>query len=84
MIEGLLHGRLTECFSEKRALALGLKGCISLYLWLMEVPGLGIKSELKLLTYATATAMLDMSPIGDLHWSLQQYHFLNPLSKARD
>ena len=51
----------------------------------MEVPGLGIKSKLQLLAYATATAMWDLNRIFDLHHSWQQRQILNPLSKeARD
>ena len=30
---------------------------LGLHLWLMEVPGLGVESELHLLAYAAATAM---------------------------
>ena len=50
----------------------------------MEVPRLGVKSELQLLAYGTATAMLDLSCICDLHHNLWQPQILNPLSKARD
>ena len=39
------------------------------HLWHMEIPRLGVKSELQLLAYAIATAM---------HW------ILNPLSEAGD
>ena len=31
------------------------------HLWHMEVPGLGVKLELQLLAYTTATAMRDLS-----------------------
>ena len=59
-----------------------------LFLWLclrhVEVPGLGIRPELQLPAYATATATLDLSHICDLCHSLQQHQILNPLSKARD
>ena len=48
----------------------------------MEVPRLGVGSELQLLAYATATA--DPSQICNLHHRLQQCRLLNPLSKARD
>ena len=48
----------------------------------MEVPRLGVKSELQLPAYATATP--DPSHICDLHHSSQQRPILNPLSKARD
>ena len=49
----------------------------------MEVPRLGIESELQLLAYTTATATLDLSHIHDLHHILQQHQILNPLSEAK-
>ena len=48
----------------------------------MEVPRLGVESELQLLAYPTATATWDLSRICDLHLSSQQYRILNPLSEA--
>ena len=50
----------------------------------MEVPRLGVESELQLPAYTTATATvtLDPSHVCDLCCSLQ--HILNPLRKARD
>ena len=50
----------------------------------MEVPRLGVESELKLLAYATATAMQDPSHICNLYHSSRQHQILNPLSEARD
>ena len=50
----------------------------------MEVPRLGVESELYPLAYATAIAKPDPSHICDLHHSSQQRQILNPLSKARD
>ena len=50
----------------------------------MEVPRLGVESELQLLVYTTATATWDPSHIYDLHSSLPQCWILNPLSEARD
>ena len=50
----------------------------------MEVPRLGVESELQLLAYATATATWDPSHVCDLHHSSRQCQILNPLSKARD
>ena len=50
----------------------------------MEVPRLGIKSELQLLVYATATATPDQSRVCDLHHSSWKRWMLNPLSEARD
>ena len=39
----------------------------------MEIPRLGVESELQLLAYATATAMQDPSHVCDLHHSSQQH-----------
>ena len=50
----------------------------------MEVPRLGVALELQLLAYTTATAMLDWSPVCDLHHGSQQGQILNPLSGTRD
>ena len=57
---------------------------LGLYLWHMEVPRLGVESELQLPTYTTARAMQDLSHICDLHHSSWQRWILNPLSEARD
>ena len=50
----------------------------------VEIPRLGVESELQLLAYATATATRDLSLVCDLHHSSWQHWILNPLSKARD
>ena len=50
----------------------------------MEVPRLGVESELQLLAYPTATATPDLSYICDLHHSSWQRWILNPLSETRD
>ena len=50
--------------------------------WHIEVPRLGVKSELQL--PATATATPDLRCICDLHHSSQQCWILSPLSEARD
>ena len=50
----------------------------------MEVPRLGVKSELLLPAYITATATLDPNRICDLYHSSWQRWILNPLSEARD
>ena len=56
-----------------------------LHLWHMEVPRLGIKSELQLQAYTTATAMLDPSHVCDFHCSSQQcWSLLNPLMEAME
>ena len=50
----------------------------------MEVPRLGVESELQLLAYTTAPAAWDPSHVCNLHSSSWQYQILNPLIKARD
>ena len=57
---------------------------LGLHAWHMEVPRLGVESDLQLLAYATATAMQDPSCIFDLHRSSQQRQILDPLNVARD
>ena len=49
-----------------------------------EVPRLGVKSELQLPAYTTATATQDLSHICDVHHSSWQCRILNPLSEDRD
>ena len=57
---------------------------LGLHLQHMEVPRLGVESELQLLSY-TVTAMPDLSCICNWHHSSWQcWRILNPLSKARD
>ena len=48
----------------------------------MEVPRLGVQSELQLPAYTTATQ--DWSSVCDLHCSPPQCQIYNPLSEARD
>ena len=50
----------------------------------MDVPELGVESELQLLAHATVTATPDRSHICDLCSSFGQHHILNPLSEARN
>ena len=50
----------------------------------MEVPRLGVESDLQLLAYTTAIATPDPSLVCDFHHSSQQREILNPLSEARD
>jgi len=57
---------------------------LSPHLQHMEVPRLGVKSELQLRAYTTATVMPDPSHVCDLYHSSQQCRILNPLSKFRD
>ena len=50
----------------------------------MEVPRLGVYSELQLPAYTTATDTPDPSRICDLHHSSWQHQIFNPLSEAKD
>ena len=50
----------------------------------MEASKLGVKSELELQTYTTATARKDSSHVSDLHHSLRQCWILNSLLRGRD
>ena len=50
----------------------------------MEVPRLGVESELPVLPCATATAKQKLSLICSLHHSSWRRRILNPLSEARD
>lgn len=54
------------------------------HLWHMELPRLGMESELQLPAGTTATATLDPSRVCGLHHSSRQYQILNPLSEAGD
>ena len=54
------------------------------HLWHIEVPRLGVESELQLPAYTTATAMPDPSLDCDLPCSSQQHQIPDLLSKARD
>ena len=63
--------------------------CLFIYLFLeqhpqhMEVPRLGVESELQLPAYTTDTAMWDLSFVCALHQSSRQCWILNSLSEAR-
>ena len=50
----------------------------------MEVARQGVKSELWLLAYTTATEMQDPNHVCDLHHSSRQHRILNALSEAGD
>uniref|UniRef100_A0A8D0R123 Serine/threonine kinase 31 n=1 Tax=Sus scrofa TaxID=9823 RepID=A0A8D0R123_PIG len=50
----------------------------------MEVPRLGVESELQAPAYARATATRDPSHVCNLHHSSRQHRIVNPLSKGRD
>ena len=52
--------------------------------WQMDIPRLGVESELQLLAYTTTTATQDPSHVCDLHQSSPQRWILSPRSEARD
>ena len=52
--------------------------------WHMEVSRLGVKSELQLPAYTTATATRDPSHVCDLPHNSPQHQILNPLIEVRD
>ena len=52
--------------------------------WHMEIPRLGVKLELQLPAFASATAIQNPSHICNLHHSSWQCWIPDPLSKARD
>ena len=49
----------------------------------MDVPRLGVKSQLQLPAYTTATAMRDLNCVCNLHHSSLQGKIPHPLNKAR-
>ena len=55
---------------------------LGLHLWHMKVRSLGVRLELQLPVYTTATATPDVSHICGLHKSSQQRQILNLLSEA--
>ena len=57
---------------------------LGLYLRHMELPRLGVESELQPPAYITATATWNLSHVCNLHHSSWQRQILNTLSEARD
>ena len=53
------------------------------HLWHLDIPRLGVKSELWLQANTTATAVQDPSLICDLHHSSQQHQIPDPLGEAK-
>ena len=56
---------------------------LGLHPWHTEVLRLGVRLELELPVYTTATATQDLSRIGNLRHISRQLQILNPLSEAR-
>ena len=57
---------------------------LGLHLRYMEVPRLGVKSELQLPAYGTVIATMGQTCNYNLHHSSQKRQILNPLHQARD
>ena len=57
---------------------------LGLYVCHMEVPRLGVKWELQLPNYTTATATQDPGRVCNLYHNSWQLRILNPLSEARE
>ena len=57
---------------------------LGLYLQHVEVPRLGVKSELQPLAYTTAIATQDPSWVCKLYYSSRQHQILNPLDEVRN
>ena len=86
-LDGLLGGdrlRGGELGRRDKELLLSLFFFLRLHLRHMEVPRLGVTSELQLLAYTTATAMRDLSCIYNLHHNSRQCLIPDPLSEARN
>ena len=57
---------------------------LGLHPWHMEVPRIGVESELQLPDYTPAIATQDPNHICDLYYTSLQCQILNPLIEARD
>ena len=75
------RGPALESMVEKEAFIYLL---LALHLWHMELPRLGVKSELQPPAHTTAIVTQDPSHLCDLHHSSQQHQIHNPLSEAKD
>ena len=75
---------LSTAFNRSYTFFFFLSFFLGLHPWHTEVPRLGVKSELQLPAYDTATATQDLSWVCNLHHSSRHLRILNPLSKAMD
>ena len=82
LIELLFQGKIVlyKYVYTRIFIYLSFQGCTH---GIMEVPRLGVESQMYPLAYATATVMPDPSHVCDFHHSSQQGRILNPLSKAK-
>ena len=76
--------QVQHCSPGKSFLFFSFLFSLSFFLRHMEVPRLGVKSELQLPAYTTVTATRDLSQVSNLHHSSRQDWILNALSEAGD
>ena len=67
-----MHCSPENVYSPKSVLSFSFFSFLGPHLQHMEVPRLGVKSELQVSAYTTATATSDLSCICDLHYSSRQ------------
>ena len=82
-----MEAKLFLCFSNKPFilfLFFALFFFPRLHPWHMEVPRLGVESELQPPAYTIATATPDLGHVCNLHHSPRRCCILTPLSEARD
>ena len=79
-----LSSRCSDAFGGPEVFRFVLFCSLGTHLRHMEVPRLGVESELQLPAYTTATETQDPNHVCDLHKGLGQCRILNPLNKARD
>ena len=81
-----MHGRIQQKAITQLLSHISISLFFSLvsHLQHMQVPRLGVESELQLPAYITDTAMSDLSHLYDLYLSSRQCRILNLLSEARD
>ena len=71
-------------FNLKTNITFSLKTISNSFFRILKFPDGGVKSELQLLAYTTATAMWDPNHVCNLHRGSQHHCILNPLSEAKD
>ena len=79
-----LKPALLPCLTTCSNILLFFSCLLGPHLWHMDVPRRGVKSELQLSAYTTATATLDPSRVCNPHHSSCQCRILNPLREARN
>ena len=76
------HRHFSWNLGENRDCTFSVSVFFGLHPWHMEIPRLGVESELQLPAYTTVPQ--DLSCCFNLHHSSRQCQIFNPLSEARD